>query len=506
MKRLTYLFLLLFPIGICAQDMYNAIPLFENDITGTARFVGMGGSMGSLGGDLSVMGTNPAGIGLYRSNDVSFSFGLDHIMNKADFNGEITKAQTTDFSIENAGFVFSCDIDDSVLKFLNVGIAYRNRNNLAGELDAFNPNGGGFSQQYVMADLYNKNRFNWNNLSYTLYEDMNISWLALLGAEAYLGDDEGNRFTKPNGSLVWNPTYYGYYSEEKGGVDEVDLNVALNLGDRVYLGATVGVQNIDYSRYSCYDEGDDLGEIYALENRYRMEGQGFDIKLGAIFRPFKYSPFKIGIAFHSPTWYEYDEYTSASIRDPYGNIIDTRDYELYDGEVVLRSKLSTPWRLNASMSYTFGTLLAINAEYEYADFKNGEFTGASSIAKAQNTEIGYNVKEQHTARIGAELNVDGFALRAGYNYITSPFETSAYKDIYNSPVTMTSTEYHNKFEKNIVTLGCGYRGKSFYFDLAYMFQKQDSDFYPFYDTEWVNPCAKVDNQKHSVIGTLGFRF
>ena len=38
----------------------------------------MGGAVGALGGDISTMGTNPAGIGLYRSNDVmtSFSFQL----------------------------------------------------------------------------------------------------------------------------------------------------------------------------------------------------------------------------------------------------------------------------------------------------------------------------------------------------------------------------------------------------------------------------------------------
>lgn len=32
--------------------------------------------MGALGGDMSTIATNPAGIGIYRSNDVTASFGF----------------------------------------------------------------------------------------------------------------------------------------------------------------------------------------------------------------------------------------------------------------------------------------------------------------------------------------------------------------------------------------------------------------------------------------------
>ena len=158
------------------------------------------------------------------------------------------------------------------------------------------------------------------------------------------------------------------------------------------------------------------------------------------------------------------------------------------------------------MSYTFGTYLALNAEYEYADFASGSFNGSSSVAKAQNEEIGYNLKEQHTARIGAELNLDGFAIRAGYNFVTSPFNSDAYKNMLNAAVTSTSTEFQNRLDKEIITAGCGYRGKNFYFDLAYMFQRQDSDFSPFYDTEYVNPSARVENTRQSIVGTVGFKF
>ena len=44
--------------------MYDAANIINKDLSGTARFVGMGGAMGALGGDISTIGTNPAGIGL----------------------------------------------------------------------------------------------------------------------------------------------------------------------------------------------------------------------------------------------------------------------------------------------------------------------------------------------------------------------------------------------------------------------------------------------------------
>ena len=64
----------------------------------------------------------------------------------------------------------------------------------------------------------------------------------------------------------------------------------------------------------------------------------------------------------------------------------------------------------------------------------------------------------------------------------------------------------NRFEKNIFTLGAGYRYKNFYLDVAYMLQTQKADFYPFYDTEYVNPAADVEFADNSIMATFGVRF
>ena len=67
MKRYLLIALLGFPLGAMAQSPIDAYQLSQQDMKGTARFMSMGGAFGALGGDLSTLSQNPAGIGVYRS-------------------------------------------------------------------------------------------------------------------------------------------------------------------------------------------------------------------------------------------------------------------------------------------------------------------------------------------------------------------------------------------------------------------------------------------------------
>ena len=116
------------------------------------------------------------------------------------------------------------------------------------------------------------------------------------------------------------------------------------------------------------------------------------------------------------------------------------------------------------------------------------------------------MKAQHIARLGAEVNVEGFAVRTGYNYCTAPFEKGAYKEMFNASIAETSTEYMNRFDKHIATFGIGYRGKIMYCDFAYMLESQNAEFYPYKDYDEPNPGATVTHTNHSVVATIGVRF
>lgn len=507
MKRLVYTLLLFLPVMANAQNMYNVTSLLSSNPAGTARFVGMGGSMGALGGDVSVMGVNPAGTAIYRSGDVNVTAVMDIVNNKSVYGTDLLSKEYTSFSISDFGFVIACENENSPFKFVNFGMNYR-RNVNAGRNFEMNGNPGIFSQQNVIDGLYRDDPFDITDISSEMYKGFEYNWLTLLAADGGLTDADGYLLTDKNDQLIFIPNRFGYYSEERGGVRSLDLNLSANMDDRVYLGATLGVYIADYSRYSYYYEDDVDGEIYSLVNNYMVEGTGFDLKLGAIFRPFQYSPFKIGVSVHTPVFYQLMDVSSASIQGPYGDLYDTRDTECYGDDLRVEYSLQTPWRFNTSMSYTFGQSVALNAEYEYANAASTRFSNKTGIGRAQNEEIVCNLKSQHTVRLGAEFYIKKCALRAGYNYISSPFLNRAYKNLGNATVTDTSTEYMNNFGKHVGTLGLGYAGKRFYVDIAYMLQSQKSDFYAYSDNYQgnLNPATKVDCLSHSVVAGVGVRF
>jgi len=61
---------------VAAQETYENVKIAQEDLNGTARYVGMGGAMEALGADISTISTNPAGIGLFRKSNINVSFGL----------------------------------------------------------------------------------------------------------------------------------------------------------------------------------------------------------------------------------------------------------------------------------------------------------------------------------------------------------------------------------------------------------------------------------------------
>lgn len=508
MKRTLYILLSLLPLGLNAQNMYETAGFMQNDLTGTSRYISMGGSMGALGGDVSVMGYNPAGIALYRSSDFAFTGSMAFNRTKATYNENTVGTNNVNFDIENFGAVLANKVDDGgAMKFFNVGMGYRNKSSLANEFTVIGLSDG-FSQQYAIRELYDNNPFKLEGLDYKAFESFYYSWLPLLATYANIGDTDGNLLTRPNGDLIYEPEGIEFYNEERGGVSEVDFNISANFNDRFYLGATLSLVNVDYTVNTVYYEYDDLGDIYSIGNYNHIEGNGYNLKLGAILRPFKYSPFKIGVAVHTPTWYDLSNYYYADIEGPFGDFYDTRDYELFSDVLRLRSKFNSPWRYIASASYTFGTFMALNVDYEYADYSSAEYKRVDAGSRnAQNEEIKYNLKEQHSLRVGAEFNLGGgISLRGGYSYSSAPFRTSAYKEMLNMPVTATSTDYNNRYSKEAVTIGGGYRGEVFYFDMAYVFDTQESDFYPYYDKEIINPAARMEYSNHTLTATVGLKF
>jgi len=96
-----------------------------SDLSGTARGMAMGGAFGALGGDLTGISINPAGIGVYRSSEVVGTLGLAQEKSEV---GSVTRNKTQ-FAFDNIGFVGYFPLSKRCHPFLNFGFTYNNIKN-----------------------------------------------------------------------------------------------------------------------------------------------------------------------------------------------------------------------------------------------------------------------------------------------------------------------------------------------------------------------------------------
>ena len=541
--------LFLAAMGLCltlapvtAQTVYDAAKIADKDLNGTARFVGMGGAMSALGGDISTIGTNPAGIGIYRSHDVMTSFSLSSFGTDANYMGNNLSTSKMKGSYDNLGFVLSTKIGNkTTLRYVNFGFNYHKANSFYGNME-MGGKLGNQSQSYYMA-WQAAGIEKWGSSPYT---DDYIGWLSVLGYDGWLItdittdrtdtpylDEEGNQINDVDGNPLYRTpgVYYGLYdngnasfrSEQRGGIEQYDFNVSFNIKDRVYLGLTLGAYSVDYNKYTTYGESYGNGEYYSLTSNNQIVGAGFDVKLGAIIRPFEYSPLRVGLAIHTPTFYSLDYKTRAYVESSlYDSVTGKNEAasvateNLVEGDMVREFRLQTPWLYNVSLGYTIGNNWALGAEYEYQDYSSMEFRdpqGFSDSFEFENSTTAM-LKGVHTFRAGLEYKViPQFAIRAGYNYRSALFNKDAFKDLPINSI-QTDTDFSNTQALNNYTVGIGYRGSMFYADLAYKFTSCKSDFYPFVNMnqtentlEIASPEAtKVTDRRSQVLLTLGVRF
>ena len=538
MKRYIILPFLAAALTAQAQDTYMNERITNNssDVIGTARYVGMGGALGALGADISVISWNPAGIGLYRKNDIAFTFG--GLWGKSSIAEENRGKGTVD----QAGFVYNIQTGSESCPYVNFSFNYQKKINFNHNFYA-NNNLGGLSQMDQLAELTEWDD-NWQN------NHVGLAMQYDYDAEQR-GEDRIFFKRDGNGDLYndFSSSSYIYKHHSEGSVQSFDFNLSTNINDRAFLGLTIGVDNMRYRGWSYYMENfmDGSGPNYDLSNDYKITGTGVNVKLGTIIRPIENSPFRFGLVVETPTWYRL---RNSTLFD-YSNNVDN-GWESY-----LKFKLSSPWKVRASIGSTVGTSFAWDIDYEYAAYAGirmgypnddnyypYDINTSSYKDVAMNNHTRHTLRGVHTLRAGMEWNATkNLAFRLGYNLSTSAYEKNVSFDQYqidyenikehNLQKTAidysTNTSYMRMGATNILTLGVGYRAKSFYIDLAYKLRNQFADFYAF-DTNFTNsetgdPVFRrhdalngtnlvdrtidpvdVNLTRHAITCTLGFKF
>ena len=492
-----------------AQETYENTKLIDNNLNGTARYVGMGGAMEALGADLSTIGTNPAGLGLFRKGKVDLSFGL---VSQTGMN-KFSSLNKTNMSFDQIGVVFNVNKTPNVS--FNIGFNYHKSRNFDQLLNAANTLNNASQNKLT----YQKYR----NQVFQTQDDATYSQVDNLYMKNLLYNNTTSTY------YYFPASGYLYNQQNKGYIGEYDMNLSANINDRVYLGLTMGIHDVHYKGYTEYTENfvHNANNIpgLTLNDSREITGTGFDVKFGAIVRPMAESPFRLGAYVHTPVWYDlttsnYTELIVGALRPSIGESYDFR--------------VNTPWKFGLSAGTTLADRVALGATYEYAaynamrtrikdggtyDWYYGTYYESSHNDRVMNNHTEDALRGQHTLKLGVEAKItDHFSLRAGYNYLSALFKDAAVKDgSLKSPGTYyaSSTSYVNWKDTNRFTFGLGWNVWRFNIDLAYQYSQQNGTFYPFmnyYDgpgtsveDNIANP-TKVNNKQHQLLLTMGYKF
>lgn len=524
---------------------------------GTARAMAMAGAFTSLGADASSMTINPAGLGMYRKSEITFTPMMTFLRSStadAAANGSNSSSR---FSVANFGLVVNLVNNTRGLVGLSFGVGY---NRIADFNYDYSYRRTG--QAATVADVFarqmawsgvSKNEFynnggsgnwNWDSVPVDL-------WNAALAYRAYMIDQ-----TDPEDSGSWTPTWIGndadvgHYTNVKsrGSAGEFALSVGGNVENVFYFGATIGIQSIhrklyvDYAEDYVYadpsaanpaygtDPSLDYQLLYArLNQAVIVQGAGVNFKLGVVVRPIP--GLRFGMAFHTPTYYSVDrkfQSSAASMayanRDTDPNVKPDADGYVSSGTANMTSPLlfdespygwsfSSPARLMFGASYAFGQRAVLSVDYE-RDWYNGIRLDDNPLgAEYRNTckqTFRDTFKGANIVRVGAEFKVAPvLAVRAGFGYSGSILRDD--DTVMASPVIKSTTYWG---------AGIGYASRSgFTIDLAYQYMRHAlTGYYLFYVSETVDTPTgpqelfaesslyRTKFARHNVALTFGFRF
>ena len=482
MKKLTVIFIsiVLTHAGFTqsATDVLRYSRIFYS---GTARFVGTGGAFGAVGADFSALAVNPAGIGLYQGSEFSMTIAPTIEGMRTDYLGQMNSNNNVNVGMGNMGFVFTFKPQVKTGSFFNfnVGIGMNRQNDFNSSFSISGPNHS--------SSLMNVYTDKLNGTQGASPSDYPFDIGPASDANLIYYDKNTTQYTsdQPHGGAFQSKQVDTY-----GSINEFDITMGGNIGDKLYFGLTFGIPFIRYienSTYSENDNGDSIPYFKSMSYNYHLQtnGTGFVIKGGVIYRPLNWM--RIGVAVHTPTWYTnmHDEWystTSSNFKDStnWNNIVNSPvgDYNYY---------MRTPFRAIGSLAFVIGNFGLISAEYEYVNYSQGKLNSSDYAYTDVNNEVKSSFQSWGNIRVGTEWRITDFRIRAGGAYYSNPYTTSGVDGV-----------------RYTISGGVGYRIKHFYTDVTYQWAQSKEEYY-LYNYAGMLPSTNTLTTS-TVLTTIGFRF
>lgn len=513
--------------GVMSSDIFSLTQ--QNFGFGTARSMGMAGAFTSLGADMASMSLNPAGLGMYRSNDFSFSplMGFQSADNSAVNWGDNKQSR---FAVSNLGIALNIYESSSTrLTSLTLGLGYNRIADFNYRYGFSSKSEPSVAPLRSIADVFalmmgqsglfpeGDNFLPSDDYRYAYY------WggiLAYNGELLDVGEDEFGKFYTTADRIGANAGIgHTVQMQSRGSIGEYDIALGMNFDSKLYVGFTVGIQSVNWKQQMYYGEDylyDGATPVYAdgtplarpakwmdYGQSVKLSGSGINFKAGVVYRPVE--ALRLGMAIHTPTYYALERSYQASMATNFYAGETTPSLDDY-GENTW--DFSSPTRLMFGASYAFGRFAVVSVDYE-RDWYNGirmkNIPAGFDLGKDDyRREFKSNYKGSNIVRVGAEIKpVPMLALRAGYGVAAGALRED--KSLYfNAPQTYKTT---------CISAGVGVALGSTTIDLAYqnILSKQTGymlfyamDEAGIFDT--ASPIYRTDLSRNYFTLTIGYRF
>ncbi|MBB5622174.1 hypothetical protein HDE69_003239 [Pedobacter cryoconitis] len=493
--------------NIYAQSIYagDALRFSRTDYGSSARFKGLGNAQTSLGGDISSIGGNPAGLGMFTRSEFSVTPEFNIIQANSNYLGKNTNTSKDKFNLNQAAAVWynpvvrpkGSNLNKGVVSLV-FGIGY-NRNN---DFSIENNYSGRNTQSSIATDWaqrangYTPGSLNQGSIEKAAFDNYLIDKVPGT-TDQYVPATSATNNTQSQNEV------------RRGSTSELNFSGAMNISNNLYLGASIGFVNVRYETSSAYSETGTIvnnpsdasdkfnqpnpyvGTTYNLLNMVNSNtsGAGITGRLGLIYKPVE--AVRLGATFQAPTWMHMEVNSSETLDTRFsgGTELPLGDYMNTNFNYNVR----TPYKGSLGASFIIGQNALLTADVDYVDYKStklSESDGYPDVIISNNNFIKNNYTSAVNFRVGGEYKIDLFSLRAGYGYSGTPYK--------EDPGNLSAIKSYSG--------GIGYRINQYYIDLAYQRIETNNFFNPYYLDDNSQPLASTKVARNNIFMTVGVRF
>ncbi|MEQ9232059.1 MAG: hypothetical protein RIF46_15350, partial [Cyclobacteriaceae bacterium] len=404
-------------IGVCAFQANGQFGYYQDALKysqtnwlvgSTARMQGLAGTQNSLGGDISSIHANPAGLGFYNRSSASMTLGLGFQDSDDSFAGLTTPNFNNTFNISNAGMVFNFNkgrYTEDKFKGGSLGVSIARVNDFnrqfryEGEsgtsiVDFFvdqayeagiDPSVKGYEDigNFLLAGAYHQFLFDLADFSqFPDFLEEDQGGQAVIVPQNADGSLEG--YSTPFGRTGGSIPYQQENIVETGSQSQISFSWGGNYDDKIYFGAGLGIQTLynrmerEYteSEFLFGDEIDPWINSIALNEEIVSRGTGLNTTFGLIVRPIDF--ITAGVSFESPTYLTINQESTQDLdanwgdyfyQDFQGNTFDLLNWDPYVSTVHrTKFKLKTPARVNLGATIFIGKSGFISGDVEMVDY------------------------------------------------------------------------------------------------------------------------------------------